>query len=729
MKTTLCIFFLALSQFIPAAEYYVDGVGGLDTNPGTEAQPWRKCPGMSSSEVTQTINSGDTIRFKKSTIHPMDSAIAPRAGVTYSTYGTGTRPILQGGYTTIRCFDFRNGADNVTVDGLEIQDFGSYPADDIIYSSRATIASVDTVTNTVTTTADHTMLVNDQIAFTLAAGGSWFAPVSTETTGLDKKEYYIASVPTSSSFTLKQKVGTAYNAVDITGAGSGATTVWKAYGGDYGPRSGIAFDLTGINDNIAINDCVITRIGQWRNIKPMWGVNGVTGDGIKMENCNGVTITNCDISRVSVGIAIKSSAVNGPIENITIDGCRIHDSLKWGIDIAPYATGAVIRNIDIKNTHIYDYHEFDLGNWTGFGERPHTDGIFLRSIAVVATWDNLRIHGCDFYVDNPGASQGGTGAIYISQGPSVLIYNNIFRSPRHGRGIYINTDLGFNQTVRIYNNTFVNCNKIDINASNDGIYHANNIYYYSTSSSSTQIIYHYTSGTAVSMVQFDNDLFYNPQIGETTWTPFTINANPSGGKYRTFANLQANGWQLNGDYGNPLFVDIAGPYAETNFRIEPTSAAANLGTNLSAFFTDDKDGNTRAASGPWDAGAYISGATAPSDTTAPTITSATLGASGETITLTFSEAVTGIDLAHYAIAGHTPDDLSGSGSTRTFNISPIRQAGPDFTCTYTAGTTEDLAGNNLATVTFTIINGSLESTPNPPTPGSARAARKRLSPR
>ena len=157
-------------------------------------------------------------------------------------------------------------------------------------------------------------------------------------------------------------------------------------------------------------------------------------------------------------------------------------------------------------------------------------------------------------------------------------------------------------------------------------------------------------------------------------------------------------------------------------------ATIGKGKNLSAYFTTDKDGNARPSSGAWDVGAYVSGIAPPADTTAPTLTSAGVDSEGDNVILTFSEPVQGINLAHYAISGHSLFNLVGSGTTWAFTISPIRQTGADFSMTYTsgAGRTADIAGNLFASGTYTIDNGSLAATPDPAKPGWLRGGKRQL---
>ena len=85
---------------------------------------------------------------------------------------------------------------------------------------------------------------------------------------------------------------------------------------------------------------------------------------------------------------------------------------------------------------------------------------------------------------------------------------------------------------------------------------------------------------------------------------------------------------------------------------------------------------------------------APTDTTAPTATfgAVTIGAVGtqQTVSLTFSEAVTGLTAADITATGATVDSVTGSGDTWTINFTPTTGT---FTLTLAANSVMDTASN------------------------------------
>jgi hypothetical protein len=101
-----------------------------------------------------------------------------------------------------------------------------------------------------------------------------------------------------------------------------------------------------------------------------------------------------------------------------------------------------------------------------------------------------------------------------------------------------------------------------------------------------------------------------------------------------------------------------------------------------------------------------------SDTTPPTITGASIDATGGTLTVNYSEAVTGVSAADYSVSGyHALGAASGSGSTRTFALTPVVPADEVVKLSYVAGGTVDLASNALAGVSGVSVTN--DSTADP----------------
>ncbi len=366
---------------------------------------------------------------------------------------------------------------------------------------------------------------------------------------------------------------------------------------------GVSF-VDGGNRGIRLENLYLHRLGNWRNTEPFSGVNSVTGVGITIQDCDGVVIKNCELTKMRIGFSIKASK---QINGIDIDGCDLHDYIVWGFDIAPRAADAKLSNISIRNTKIHDYHQHDSGNWLGCGEKPHTDGIFLRSAGLTSTWTNIVIQGCEFYADYPENSAGGTASIYVSQGPSVTIFNNTFRSDAHTRSIGVghSNPSGMEQVVRIYNNSFFNSATPivlagETNTAKRKVYIQNNIF--SRSGQANAIMVNHDSGVLPAVL--DRNVYWDPG------NPVTVKYVLYSGGYKRFSDVRALGYEANGFFVDPGFAFTNASLPSGNdLRLITSGGAVARGANLSGFFSTDKDGQPRAATGNWDIGAYISGAT------------------------------------------------------------------------------------------------------------------------
>jgi hypothetical protein len=123
-----------------AATYYIDYVGGADTNVGTSTgAAWKHAPGMTgcASNCNITSSAGDIYYFKAGVTWPASTLpIQPNASgsagntITYakaSAWGTGDYFILDGAGTAIRCIGSDNLDDRqyITFDGFHCTDFAS----------------------------------------------------------------------------------------------------------------------------------------------------------------------------------------------------------------------------------------------------------------------------------------------------------------------------------------------------------------------------------------------------------------------------------------------------------------------------------------------------------------------------------------------------------------------------------------------------------------------------
>lgn len=699
------ILFLFIVTRSFATTYYVDYDAGNDSNNGTSTStPFKRCPGMATFTGGITLQSGDIVNFKGGVIHILDSSISARAGVTYdgNAWGIGVA-ILDGQNTTGTGFSLDSTDNNVVIRDMQIQNFGGYAEDNPVWTGVA-ISSIDTSTNVITTATPHNLVVGDDIQLTRSTGATWPSPL----TGGPKSntKYYVISAPTAETFTISASSGGSI--VDITTAGTGTFTVWEPV---TAPPGGNAINASSGSDNLTVANVVFTEIGQWMNTVPMSGTGSVSGQGVALQGNIGATITGCSFSKMHNPISVKvNSSTGGLIQDILIEDCDITRAV-WGVDISPRAVDTTLRNIEIRNCRISNFSEYDSGGWLGFGEKPHTDMIFAR-VNYRSVWENLKIHGNTFYQDGSPSGSGGTAAIYLSAGAPALVYNNVFYRVFMTRVIEITplSQLNGKQVVRLYNNLFYQggisiLTDYETDPLKKEVYIQNNIFVRDGASNSLNIA---RNNASVLPVVLNNNLYYSNTFSETEKQIIKLNVTGN------LAVAQAAGWELDGDWGNPLLLDTDGDYDDANLRIGDGSAAIGLGANLSEFFTTDKDGNARPTVGVWDVGPYVYDATPPLDTTAPTLLSATVNSQGSQLTMVFDEPIQGVSASHYSISGHTVSDLSASGDTVILTLSPVVYIGDVKTLGYTSGVgrTRDLSDNLLATFSnFSIVNNSLELTP------------------
>lgn len=119
------------------------------------------------------------------------------------------------------------------------------------------------------------------------------------------------------------------------------------------------------------------------------------------------------------------------------------------------------------------------------------------------------------------------------------------------------------------------------------------------------------------------------------------------------------------------------------------------------------------------------------DETAPTLVSAMVNAA--TLTLTFSETVTGGAAEQWSLSSGSLSGWSGSGATRTMAVTPPAEHGESYTLSYTPGDIEDAAENALAEISARDVTNVTPAPEPPPTPsvrnaGSPARAQRVLTP-
>jgi hypothetical protein len=369
-------------------------------------------------------------------------------------------------------------------------------------------------------------------------------------------------------------------------------------------RTGTGIDLIPGCSNVVISGCVFSEIGEWQNVDPL-ADGAISGSGIALENASDVTIDGCEFTKMSIGISVKAKN-KGRTQNIEIKNCDFHNYLRWCIDMAPRSSdGVTFSNIRIHHNLFHDYAEYDSANWKGCGEKPHTDGIFMRTAGMGgSTWQGVRIYANEFF--NTTTSGGGTACIYISQGPSAMIYNNTFMNTLHGRTIAVmySPPAGTSpQEVQILNNTFYNnTTAISLRDGTPGrVVKVRNNIFADIRTATSAVCVNLEDGTS-DPTELDSNFYSIPSPRQ-----FVLLRN---GSYKTLSEVRLNyGWEtgtLFGPNGDPAFQDASHAFGancrQNNLRLKPASPCAGVGASLSSIFTDDKDSVARVV--PWTMGAF-----------------------------------------------------------------------------------------------------------------------------
>jgi hypothetical protein len=181
----------------------------------------------------------------------------------------------------------------------------------------------------------------------------------------------------------------------------------------------------------------------------------------------------------------------------------------------------------------------------------------------------------------------------------------------------------------------------------------------------------------------------------------------------TYSNIQGGYSGTTNISADPLFVDADGPdnivgTLDDNLRLQSNSPSIDTGNNAAVptGVTTDLEGKPRIQNGIVDMGAYEY------DGTPPTVVSITradpnpTSAASVTFVVTFTEAVTGVGVADFAltvtgISGASVTGVSGSGAVYTVTVSTGTGDGTLRLDIPNTATITDLAGNALSGLPFT----------------------------
>jgi len=466
--------------------------------------------------------------------------------------------------------------------------------------------------------------------------------------------------------------------------------------------------------------------------------------GVYITNCTGCEVKNLTIQNIYDRLASSTDCnkygkgiyATGSFSNISINNCTISDNAYainliatgntdivnvynntiadtgLGINVAPYGGTIALSSVNIYSNTISGGNTWD-GSWATSGcgcttcgdGHVHQDGMHIYKVLTGDSISNLRVYSNllqDFGTHS-------TGHIYIEAVTGTLsypfVYNNVmvntgtnyaangmlvFKGAINGAGIYNNTFIGnyptYNGNTAIYFNSSSAGYSTDISVRNNIL---SSIKYFINANG--------TFGTSTTFTVSDHNVLYN---GDSS-TPFYD------GSMRTLSWWQAN---IGDGTGSGSVTD--NPNLDASYVPQIGSCAIDNGTDLSAYFVTDKNGDER--TGTWDIGAIETGASA--DTTAPTITAAVINEAGTQITLTASEAINVNDATGFVATmsggAVTITYTSKTSNTITYNLSRVVAIEETGSLAYTTVSNgiEDTSENDLASFSggtaLTITNGS-----------------------
>jgi len=481
-----------------------------------------------------------------------------------------------------------------------------------------------------------------------------------------------------------------YGYFNISKSGTNGSPITFRAGQDGGHNGTVVF--SGIDTN---NYDYVTINGEYNGLKHI-RVSGGGGIGV-------YTSTGADVGVILTYMIIRDNgsasgnhgvAFRGYVTDCELSYSEIYNNYQDGVNV--YYGGSTGDYGALKVHHNTIYSNGDDGIQTGAEISIYNNTIYGHNQWDRGHPDNIQQSGGANHTKIYNNIIYGAGNWNIAVDPNsnssnIWIYNNLvygdatYEPLADTKGILVYADKdGIDiSSVKVMNNTVVDArysyglgffSRNDSGASDlDDVIVTNNLLY------STRSIVTESDWGTVTNYSVDYNVVYDDGNGNSTdtinWngTPYTC----SGGSY--------SGMNENGSCENePLFVDAGN--RDYNLASNDT-AALGQGVDLSEYFTDDIEGNTRSA---WSIGAYESSVAGCSpDTSPPTVSNVLVDGSAApeittndtTATLTAyasdsASCASTIDAAEYFIAS---EGTAGAGTAMTATDSSFDEVAEDVT--------------------------------------------------
>lgn len=376
------------------------------------------------------------------------------------------------------------------------------------------------------------------------------------------------------------------------------------------PPGGAAISAQlGLSHSIIVSN-TMRGIGTWTNSSPLSGTQSVSGGGVSVEGGTNLVIHGNTMSHMRTGIRFQGTSTRW-FQDLQITGNTIGTFVVWLIDGSAASGSAVFQDTIIHGNILGDKYQHDQSQWTGCGDAPHTDGIFLRNSGTGAQWYGTVIDSNFFYSSSTNSS-GGTALIYASEGGGgdLLISNNACPNGRDSAIIQIapGARQAGGRTVWFFHNTIHGggARPFRNTGTNHTFVFGGNIFSRYNDSATTSLL----NFEAFNPITSDRNIFWNAGRPTGTYYPFYRQNWPSGGSWTTFSGWQALGYDPRSLYSDPMFYDMTNAVIlSRDLRIGAASPARNLAADYASLYpqfsrwlTNDIAGNPRVE--PFDAGAY-----------------------------------------------------------------------------------------------------------------------------
>ncbi len=360
-------------------------------------------------------------------------------------------------------------------------------------------------------------------------------------------------------------------------------------------------------------------LGHALNSLGVWG-NGVGNITVKNLTVQNIYVRSRGFDAAGAGaFGIILQASGGSISNLLVQNCTVHDAatgivMEYTTGCSAYtATGNTIYNINhgitvpdrnnastitgllIENNHVYNFT-----NWTyPDGSNPfHHNAVFVWAVQTGGTSEviDAKIIGNTF---GPGLDGAYQTSLFFSQGniSRVDYWNNLHLADPGEWASGALAELGSwhpGAVFTAFNNTFVtgglgialSCGISLLPLPGTMTATIMNNLGIGLAAGGTFIIYSIEAGSTATI---DYNIGYN-------FSPTSFYGTVTGGAFTGKSIAQ---WHTLGNDTNGLNSD---PLLNGSYKLQSGSPAINAGADLSAYFTTDKDGNTRVV--PFDMGAY-----------------------------------------------------------------------------------------------------------------------------